>query len=65
MSIGWLARFDGVNYAFRQSRKDSGAPALASLICNSPCRCATVNAQVSHQIPIASVVMHKLKKTTQ
>ena len=38
------------------------APALASLIFNSPCRFTTANAPANRQIPIASVVIDYYKE---
>jgi len=38
------------------------APALAALTVGSLCRCATVNALTTRQVPIASVVSSNPKK---
>jgi len=41
------------------------APALASLIFNSPCRFTTANAPANRQMPIASVVRRHTTKKRQ
>jgi len=65
MVNGWLIPKNRDRQCIRQSRQLSGAPVLATLIFNSLCRSATVNAPVlkgRDQMPLASVVSGKCIK---
>jgi len=57
---------EGITHAYGHWLADvhsgSFAPALASLIFNSPCRFTTANAPANRQMPIASVVRGKRRK---